>query len=414
MYTSLLALAGFGIALLVTGVTTPVVRRLALRWLWTDSPDGERKRHTSPTPSAGGLAIVAGVVVALAVLALASAALGIGFLSLHPVVYLGAAAMVAVGALDDARGLSFKPKLLVECVLAYALVHAGYRVDLSGFAVFGGDPYTEALWTLPLTLLWIVGVINAVNLIDGVDGLAAGVAAIAFASLAAVFGGADPALVLLAAVLIGALGGFLIHNFNPASIFMGDSGSLFLGYALAVFSLSGTSGAAPTLAPLVPALALGLPLFDTALSMARRVAEGRAMFAPDCDHIHHRMTDLLSVRRSVLVLYGIAAVFGAAAVAVGALPLVPALLVLAGTVGAMVAVVVMLGYTRRVYQPPAISQIQLIREPADARPAGSSDLVPVGLLDAPPSSRPAERSRPSGDGSSASEPAWRIRSTRAH
>lgn len=371
MQTALLALAGFGIALLVTGRTTPLVRRLALQWMWTDVPDGERKRHARTTPSAGGLAIVAGVVVGLLALWLATHVLGVGFLGLHPMVYLGALAMVAVGAIDDARGLSFKPKLLVEVLVAYALVHAGLRVDLSGFAVFTSDPVTEALWALPLTVVWIVGVINAVNLIDGVDGLAAGVAAIALVALAAVFGGADPALVLLAAVLVGALGGFLIHNANPASIFMGDSGSLFLGYTLAVFSLVGTSGAAPAMAPLVPALALGLPLFDTALSMARRMAEGRAMFAPDCDHIHHRMVDLLPVPRAVGILWAIAAVFGAAAFLASALPLWPAVIVLLGTLTAMTAVAVKLGYTRRTYQPPALSQIQIVRASADSLSPGA-------------------------------------------
>ncbi len=152
---------------------------------------------------------------------------------------------------------------------------------------------------------------------------------------------------------------------------MGDSGSLFLGYTLAVFSLVGTSGASPALSPLVPALVLGLPLFDTALSMARRVAEGRAMFAPDCDHIHHRMTDLLPVRRAVWVLWSIAAVFGASAVAVASLPLWPGVAVLVGTLAAMSAVAVQLGYTRRAYQAPSLSQIQIVRERADtpaARP----------------------------------------------
>lgn len=419
------ASAGFLLALLVTGSTTPAVRRLAMRLTWTDSPDGLRKRHLAPTPSAGGLAIFAGIAISLSLVAAAGDWFGINIPHLHPIVYVGAVLIVAMGVYDDVRGLSFKPKLLVECLLAYILVHAGYRVDLSVFPFAGNDPYAEALYALPLTMLWIVGVINAVNLIDGVDGLAAGIAAIAIAALGLVFGlSGDLPLVLIAVCVVGALIGFLIHNFNPASIFMGDSGSLFLGYTLAVFSLSGGSGAVPELAPLVPALALGLPLFDTALSMVRRLVEGRAMFAPDCDHIHHRMTDLMPVPRAVLTMYGIAAVFGAAAIAVGQLPFVPALMVILGTVGAMIMVVVMLGYTRRAYQPPVVSEIQLIREPAvppvlepdpgardlsvlDAE-ASTPDPVPDG-----PAGRPAERGLPSGDGSTTPPPKWRLHPTNA-
>lgn len=359
MVILLLALAGLAVAFGATAVATPAVRRFATDRTWHDSPDGQRKLHKVPTPSAGGLAIFAGVVAGLACVAAASALMGGPALGLHPIVYLGAIAMVAVGAYDDTRGLGFKPKLLVECVVAFALIHAGYRIDVSGLV--GTDPSTAMLYSFPLTVLWIVGVINAVNLIDGVDGLAAGISAIAFASLAVVFGlaGNLPA-VLVAVVVIGALTGFLMYNFNPASIFMGDSGSLFLGYGLAVFALSGQSLADSRLAPLVPAIALGLPLLDTALSMARRVAERKAIFAPDCDHIHHRMVARFPVRRAVVTLYGVAALFGAAAVAVSVSPAAQGLMFSVGTVGAALGLVAMLGYVRLPYVQP---QLRLIERP---------------------------------------------------
>ena len=351
MPTLILALGGFLCALAVTAACTPAVRRLASRQTWTDRPDGMRKLHAVATPSAGGLAIFAGVAVGLGVLATAAAWIGLPSFALHPAVYLGALAMVAVGAYDDIRGLGFKPKLLVECLVAYLLIHSGFRVDLSAFV--GGDPYAEALYSIPLTMLWIVGVINAVNLIDGVDGLAAGIAAIAFASLAAVFGLAgDLPAVLVAVAVVGALVGFLFYNFNPASIFMGDSGSLFLGYALAIYSLSGDSLADPRLAPLVPVIVLGLPLLDTALSMVRRLAERRAIFAPDADHIHHRMVGRFSTRHAVLALYGVAAFFGAAAVLVSVSSAGLGLAVAVATFGAAVGLVSLLGYVRRPYVQP--------------------------------------------------------------
>lgn len=311
-----LATAAFFVALGVTALLTPAIRSAALRYGWTDRPDGVRKLHQSATPSIGGVAIFFGIALAVLLVVWAAPALGVPSVDLHPAVYIGAILIAAMGAYDDLKNLGFKAKLAVEVVIAYALLHAGYRVDLSGLPFVGESIYTEALYSIPLTLLWIVGVINAVNLIDGVDGLAAGVVAIGFASLAVAFGLlGDLPLVLVAVAVVGALVGFLVHNFNPATIFMGDSGSLLLGYGIAVYSLAGSADAVSPLAPLVPVIALGLPLLDTALSMYRRAAEKKSIYAPDHDHIHHRMVSRMPVRRAVLALYGVAAAFGAAAVA---------------------------------------------------------------------------------------------------
>ena len=386
-----LALAGFAVALLVTGWTTPLVRRFALSRTWTDRPDGLRKLHASPTPSAGGLAIFAGIAASLAAVAAGAHVLGVPFPALHPFVYLGALLIVATGAYDDIHGLPFKPKLLVEGVVAYALVHAGYRIDLSALPFVGGDLYAEALYALPLTMLWIVGVINAVNLVDGVDGLAAGIAAIAIGSLAVAFGlgGAAP-LVFVAICVVGALVGFLVHNFNPASIFMGDSGSLLLGYVLAVYALSGPTTPGPVLTPLVPLLALGLPLLDTTVAMARRLAERRAIFAPDADHIHHRMVTRFSTRGAVLALYGVAGVFGTAAVVVSRSALGPGLWITAGTLGAAFAFISLLGYVRRPYAQPVLRLI-----------GGPQPLDDAPGTQAPAPTPPPPAFSPSGDGSDA-------------
>ena len=346
------------IAFGVTVLATPLVRRVALSRAWTDAPDGQRKLHAQVTPSAGGLAIFAGVATATALVAYALPLLGYGSLGLAAPVVIGGVVMVALGAIDDTRGLGFKSKLAVEVLVAYALLHAGLRIDLSVLPFVGGDVYLDALYSIPLTLLWIVGVMNAVNLIDGIDGLASGVAAIAFASMALAHGIAgDLALVLIAMVFVGALIGFLVHNFNPASIFMGDSGSLFLGYALAVYSLSGPAHDQAFVAPVLPLLALGLPLLDTSLSMIRRVAGRQAIMAPDHDHIHHRMSGLMPTRKAVVSLYAVSAVFGLLAVVAGTASGAWVFVAVGCAAAVAAGLVIRLGYVRLPYAAPALRPV---------------------------------------------------------
>ena len=352
----LLAAIATAVAFGVTVLATPMVRRLALARSWTDKPDGTRKLHDRVTPSAGGLAIFAGVATATALAAVALPTLGLTGLGMSPLVIAGGLIVVALGATDDIRGLGFKTKLAVEVVVAYMLLHADLRVDLSGLPFVGDDIYVDALYSIPITVLWIVGVMNAVNLVDGIDGLASGVAAIAFGSLALAYGLAgDLPLVLVAVVFVGALVGFLVHNFNPASIFMGDSGSLFLGYALAVYTLSGPHHTEAFVAPILPLLALGLPLLDTSLSMVRRVASRQAIMAPDHDHIHHRMTGLMSTRKAVGTLYAVSATFGLLGVAASTAQGTGALLIALACAGAVAAgLLVRLGYVRLPYAPPRL------------------------------------------------------------
>ena len=365
----LFALGTTAVAFAVTVLTTPLVRELALSRSWTDAPDGLRKLHERPTPSAGGLAIFAGVAVATALAAYVMPRLGLGSLGLAAPVVLGGIVMVALGAVDDTRGLGFKSKLAVEILVAYLLLHAGLRVDLSGLPFVGDDAFVGALYSIPLTILWVVGVMNAVNLIDGIDGLASGVAAIAFASMALAHGlSGDVALVLIAVVFVGALVGFLVHNFNPASIFMGDSGSLFLGYALAVYTLSGPVHDQAFVAPILPLLALGLPLLDTSLSMVRRVVGRKAIMAPDHDHIHHRMSGLMPTRKAVVRLYAVSAGFGLLAVLADTAEGTGALVAVGCAAALAAGLLIRLGYVRLPYTAPTLRPVKGPSPPPPARP----------------------------------------------
>ncbi len=242
--------------------------------------------------------------------------LSIEFTTSTVLVTLGALIVIGVGFYDDLNGVGFQLKFLVQVIVAYLLLHAGYRVDVSSIPFIGEDLYQQALVSIPLTVFWIVGILNAVNLIDGLDGLAAGVSMIAFVFLSIIFGmQGDTTFVLISLLMIGALAGFLVFNYNPASIFMGDSGSLFLGYMLTVctLSLGDTAHNYPPLALLVPVIVLGLPLFDTTVCIFRRIKAGGSPFAPDHGHIHHRLSRLWSRRKAVLILYIVAVWFGVSA-----------------------------------------------------------------------------------------------------
>jgi UDP-GlcNAc:undecaprenyl-phosphate GlcNAc-1-phosphate transferase len=230
----------------------------------------------------------------------------------------GGTALCLIGAVDDVRGLRASHKLLAQVVVATLAYTWGFRIDAVSLPIVG--TLSMGVFALPVTIVWIVGITNAMNLIDGLDGLAAGVAffgALTSFVIAHVTGNAFVAL--LSAGLMGVLAGFLFFNFNPARIFMGDSGSYFLGFVLATLSLSGAlqQKASTAVSLLVPVIALGLPIFDTFFTMLRRFLERRSIFSPDRGHIHHRLLDLgLTHRRAVIVLYGVCVVLTAAAIAV--------------------------------------------------------------------------------------------------
>ena len=317
----LLASGSAGLALLLT----PLIGRAATRLGLVDAPSG-RKVHARPIPRLGGLAVV--FAAGLAMVAMPMLRPGsiepLHWQALRPFL-LAAGLVFAAGLIDDVRGLGAVPKLLIEFAAATVIMSSGLlieRVTLLGFT-----------WTLgwvawPVTAAWLVGMTNAFNLIDGVDGLAAGVTALAGAACGAILivRGHVPEAMLLAA-LVGAALGFLVFNFAPASIFLGDSGSLVAGFLLAATAITGWQKGATALAAGVPLMIFALPIADSALALLRRGAarpsDGRSIRTtlrqiarPDREHIHHRMLAMgWSVRRTVLVLYGITALLSLLALA---------------------------------------------------------------------------------------------------
>jgi UDP-GlcNAc:undecaprenyl-phosphate GlcNAc-1-phosphate transferase len=318
-------------ALVVSLLLMRPIRRLAFQRGYVDRPDEKRRVHTRVTPNIGGLGIVAGIVVGGIILAIGHA--DASWLSPGVVgAVIGGLVLALTGFYDDIRGLGFKQKFFVQVVVAYLLLHAGFRFEVAGLPFVGTGVYDQALYSIPVTMLWIVGVINAVNLIDGIDGLASGVAAVALTALAVLFGVfGEPILAAVALVVAGAALGFLYHNKPPATIFMGDTGSLLLGYVLAVLPMAGTFHADPLLALAIPGLVLGLPILDTALTIFRRTVQRRAICAPDGQHIHHRLKRQHGDRRAVWTLYGVGTWFGVTAALVALAPAFWGYLVLAGT-----------------------------------------------------------------------------------
>lgn len=298
-------IVSFVIAVAVAYFATPHVKELAIKAGAMDTPN-ERKVHREPIPRMGGLAIYFGVVAAV-------------FISMkinHEIlgIFVGGSIMLAVGIIDDIKQLSAKIKLAGQILAAMALIAFGVRIEWLTNP-FGSMIYLDYL-SIPVTILWIVAVTNTVNLIDGLDGLAAGVSSIA--SITILFVALQQNLwmvALLTAAIAGSALGFLFHNFNPAKIFMGDTGSLFLGYMLAAVSIMGAVKGAATIALFVPIVALGLPIMDTAFAIIRRYHHGVPIFRPDKGHLHHRLLAMgLSQKQVVLSMYVISGLLGLSAI----------------------------------------------------------------------------------------------------
>ncbi len=296
------------IAATVTLVLTPLVRRISLRFGLVDQPGG-RKVHKKPISRLGGVAIFAGFIAALAAEVIGEKFFGWGgtLTKGGPEVVgvlLGMVLIFAVGMVDDIVTLSPGPKFLGQLAAASIVIAAGLRIDFIGNPV-GGGLIALGLLGIPVTLIYIAGFTNVINLIDGLDGLAAGVSvisAMSFLALAAQANRLEAAI--LAAALIGACMGFLRYNFNPASIFMGDSGAMFLGFALATISLLGVMKSVAAIALAVPLLIIGVPIFDTASAIIRRIRHKRPIQEADRGHIHHRLLRQgFNQRQTVLIIY---------------------------------------------------------------------------------------------------------------
>jgi len=314
-------IAAFTVALVAGLLLTPLVRWLALL-RGAVGRNGNRHMHAGKIPRLGGLALVFGWCAALFVFfpfeGFATDTLGKARMQLVGVIG-GALALCIVGAVDDIRGLRTVHKLVAQVGVAWFAYWCGFRIEAVSLP-FGTMTLSMGAFAAPITILWIVGITNAVNLIDGLDGLAAGVSFFAALTgfVVAVING-SPLVALVLSPLMGVLLAFLVFNFNPARIFMGDSGSYFLGYVLATTSLAGAlqQKASTAVSLLVPMIALGLPIFDTLFSMVRRYLERRPIFAPDRGHVHHRLLEIgLTHRRAVMLLYGVSVAFAACAITI--------------------------------------------------------------------------------------------------
>lgn len=302
----------FIVSFAFTFATTPLVRRFAFKIGAIDIPKDNRRMHKKPTPRIGGLAIIFGFTVATLCFAQPSRQL-YGMLA-------GAAIIAVMGVIDDCKNLPAKLKFVIQMIAALVVVFAGdIKIDVFTNPNFLSDnPY----WVLPewlsvtLTVIWIVFITNAVNFIDGLDGLAAGVSAIMSISLVFIsIRVGEYSIAILGIALMGSCFGFLPFNFNPAKIFMGDTGSTFLGFMLATLSIQGVFKSYAVISFAVPLLILGLPLFDALFAMIRRILRGQSPMTADRGHLHHRLVDMgFSQKQTVFILYAISGVLGITAV----------------------------------------------------------------------------------------------------
>jgi UDP-GlcNAc:undecaprenyl-phosphate GlcNAc-1-phosphate transferase len=307
------AVAAFLSAAVLALVLTPAVRRLAHRVDAVDHPDA-RRVNTSPVPRGGGVAVAVAFLVVVTALLAIGAAVGLwgplDALARPQVVaiLLGGAAAMLVGLLDDRYDLRARWQLVGQVLVALIPVALGITVGAIANPFGPGVIRLEGVWGAIFVLVWTLGMINSINFIDGLDGLSSGVALIAAVTLAIISATAadpEPAVALVCVTLAGALLGFLRWNFHPASIFIGTSGVMFVGYTLAQLSILGSGKVAVAL------LVLGVPIIDTFYIIVRRLSKGRSPFSADRRHIHHRLLDLgLSHTQTVLLIYAICAGLG--------------------------------------------------------------------------------------------------------
>lgn len=332
-------------ALLVTFALTPLVKRFAVSVGAVDRPDA-RKVHHGLIPRLGGLAIYAGFMV--------SVILTIGLSYELIGILVGATFLITVGVLDDMFSLPARVKLLGQ-IIAAAILVIFFNVNIDWLVLPQvGMIYLPWFISIPLTIFWIVGFVNTVNLIDGLDGLAAGIAtiaSIAIAMLAFQMGQWVAAAAMVA--MTGSCLAFLQYNFNPAKIFMGDTGSMFLGYVIAAVSVMGSMKTAAVAVLIVPLVALAVPITDTFLAIIRRKQAGVPVFSPDKNHLHHRLlASGLSQKQVVLIMYGLTAFFSCVALLVIHLSPILGGIILLCALAAFVLWARKLGVLKEIIPPP--------------------------------------------------------------
>ena len=301
----LLYIAAFASAFAISMVATPFAKKVSEKLGAIDYPKA-RGMHTKPMPRLGGIAIVMGFMITVLLLYRFVNDINLrhftGFIA-------GAVIIVCVGIIDDVKNLPARVKFVFQIIAALLVIGSGIRINVVMWPV---TAYLQK-FSGPITLIWIVGVTNAVNLIDGLDGLAAGVSSLCLMVLC-IFTGTESA-VMFTAALAGSCLGFLPRNFNPAEIFMGDTGATFLGYVLAVTSIMGVFKGYAILALIVSMLSLGLPIFDTLCAMLRRAVTHKPIMQADRGHLHHKLIDKgYTQKQAVLILYGISTLLAVLAI----------------------------------------------------------------------------------------------------
>ncbi|MDB5093355.1 MAG: UDP-N-acetylmuramyl pentapeptide phosphotransferase/UDP-N-acetylglucosamine-phosphate transferase [Candidatus Eremiobacteraeota bacterium] len=309
------------LAFATAAFVTPYVRKLALNVGMLDAT-GERRMHDQPKPRIGGIAVFLGFAFAL------FSALGylinthqlddVG--KVHDVVQsvvgliFGGTLILMIGIWDDVMGMSPRVKLLAQVLVASISMLYGFLIQFVRDPFHHGAVIYFPLWlSIPITLVWYVGMMNAINFIDGLDGLLSGLTAIAGMFLLVIsLSQGHPEISLILAALVGGALGFLPYNYNPAKIILGDSGALFIGYVFATVSIVGASKVAFTISLLVPLIVLGLPVIDTAAAIVRRTRAGKKIYEADRGHFHHQLIFRfgLNVRQAVLLIYGLCIALG--------------------------------------------------------------------------------------------------------
>ena len=310
--TQLLAgvLLALFVALVVSFLTSPVVKAFAYKVGAVDVPKDNRRMHHVPIPRLGGLAVFFGFIISIL--------LFVEMTDQFRSILLGAVIIVVLGVVDDITPLPAKLKFLVQIGAALIPAMNGVVIHvLSNPNLFSENPYWNlGMLSVPATVLWVVAITNAVNLIDGLDGLAIGVSAISATTVLVIsLLVSEVQVAMVMAALVGACVGFMPYNINPAKMFMGDTGATFLGFILACMSVEGLFKSWAIISFAVPFLILGLPIFDTAFAFIRRIAHGQSPMQADRSHIHHRLIDMgLNQKQAVATLYVISAILGLSAV----------------------------------------------------------------------------------------------------
>ena len=305
-------MTAFVVAGCISALFTPVSIRVAHFIGAIDIPKDDRRMHTKAMPRFGGMAIFIGTMSTLCVFAGSNP-------NIFPVI-IGGCLIYALGVADDLLCLNAKVKFILQLLIAILMYYMGLRIKfIANYFGEGNIHFADAACFI-VTVIWIVGITNTINLVDGLDGLAAGVGAIAALSIAyvAYIHGTQNGMMIVCLAMLAVAGsciGFLPFNFYPARTFMGDSGSLFLGFMMATLSVVGPLKRSTMVAVVIPVLVLGIPIFDTAFAILRRLVNRRPIMEADKGHLHHRlMQSGYGQRRAVLMLYGICAIMGMAAV----------------------------------------------------------------------------------------------------